>query len=53
VKADDEGHSFANDDLIVALDSNDYQQTVVSDGVVSVSLGYLLCTKKQCLYRLD
>ena len=53
MKVDGRGQVFANGDQIVDLDRQDSQQTVVSDGVVSISLGYLYVQKKQCLLRLD
>jgi len=40
---------FSNGDLIVDLDRQESQQTVVSDGVVSISLGYLYVPNKHCL----
>jgi len=44
MKVDGRGQVFANGDLIVDLDSYDYQQTVVSDGVMSISIGYQYST---------
>ena len=44
MKVDGRGQVFANGDLIVDLDSYDCQQTVVSDGVMSIPIGYQYST---------